>query len=219
MGVWKNKDFPERRLTLHAVVCTQSSEQWMGLMKNSETTSLLNTTYEGLGYSEVEGISLFDAKDRPYNFLENVWVEKGDWLALAHEVGVDKVFFLENDPVAVFARLDSDDSETLRIFYNRVWSMARPRLLFLAKPGELAVYDLAKKPPKSERAFRKLEPLEIAYSAAEVVENLKHFRREEIESGRVFEAEYRFGDLKNRADKALIHDLKEVRCEEHSFAN
>lgn len=182
-------------------------------MKNSEATTLIETAYESLGYSEAEGISLFDAQNRPGELSQNAWVDKGDWLALAHEVGANKIFFVENNPVAVFARLDTGDEDILRKFYNRVWSMARPRFLFLAKPGELAVYDLAKKPPKSAQEFRKLQPLEIAEATTAVAEKLKLFRREEMESGRVFEAEYRFGDLKHRADQALIHDLKEVRRE------
>lgn len=182
-------------------------------MKKLDTTSLLNTAYQSLGYSDVQGISLFDARTRPDNLLQDPWIDKGDWLSLAHEVGADKIFFVENNPVAVFARIDTGDEEILRKFYNRVWSMARPRFLFLAKPSELAVYDLATKPPKSANEFRKLQPLEIAETAATVAEKLKRFRREEMESGRVFEAEYRFGDLKHRADQALIHDLKEVRRE------
>lgn len=181
-------------------------------MKTPETTSLLNTAYESLGYSEAEGISFFNAQNKPGKLAQNIWLDKGDWLSLAHEVRADKIFFVENNPVAVFARLDTDDDEVLHKFYNGVWSMARPRFLFLAKPGELAVYDLATKPPKSAHEFRKLKPLEIAETTAAVAEKLKWFRREELESGRVFE-EYRFGDLKYRADQALIHDLKEVRRE------
>lgn len=182
-------------------------------MKSSKATSLLETACDSLGYSEAAGTNLFDALIKPDDLPDQVWIEKGDWLALAHEVNADKIFFLENNPVVVFAQLDSEDAETLYKFYNRVWSMARPRLLFLAKPGELSVYDLARKPPKSAKEFRKLKPLEIARSSAEVAEKLRRFRREEIESGRVFKVEKRFGDLKNRADKALIKDLKEVRRE------
>lgn len=182
-------------------------------MKNSEATTLIETAYESLGYSEANGTSFFAAENRPGALSKNIWVDKGDWLALAHEVGADKIFFVESNPVAVFAHLDTNEDDILRKFYNRVWSMARPRFLFLAKPGELAVYDLATKPPQSANEFRKLQPLETAETAATVAEKLKRFRREELESGRVFEAESRFGDLKHRADQALIHDLKEVRSE------
>tara|TARA_B100001964_G_C14250760_1_gene609838 strand:- start:741 stop:3989 length:3249 start_codon:yes stop_codon:yes gene_type:complete len=182
-------------------------------MKSVEATTLLDKAYEDLGYAQVKGISFFDAKDKPGDLSENDWIEKGDWLVLANKAGASKVFFLDNNPVAVFARSDADNPKTHLKLYNSIWSMARPRFLFFAKPGELVVYDLAKKPPKSIEEFGKLESFEIARSIAEVAEKLKHFRREELESGRVFEMEYRFGSLKDRADKALIKDLKEVRRE------
>ena len=51
-------------------------------------------------------------------------------------------------PVVVFARVTDSDRETLRHLYNRIWCMARPQLLFLACPGELGVYDLARPPVK-----------------------------------------------------------------------
>ncbi|MCP4691953.1 MAG: N-6 DNA methylase [Desulfobacterales bacterium] len=182
-------------------------------MKTQDATSLLKAAFEDLGYSKSEGVGFFNAMDKPGDLAEEIWVEKGEWLALAHEVGACNLFFLDNNPVVVFAKVDGGDAEALRELYNRVWCMARPRLLFLAKPGELAVYDLARKPPGTSREFSRLRPFELARSTADVAEKLKHFRREAMESGRVFEAEYRFGDLKNRADKALIRDLKQVRGE------
>lgn len=182
-------------------------------MKNLEANSLLDSVYKTLGFSEVAGTSLFEAKPKPEGLSEDIWVEKGDWLALAHEAGAQKIFFQQNNPVVVFARLENRNLEENFKLYNRIWSMARPRFLFLAGPGELAVYDLAKKPPHTEEEFNKLAPLEIVRSATEIAEKLKTFRREELEAGRVFTAEYRFGDLKYRADKALINDLKEVRRE------
>ena len=92
--------------------------------------------------------------------------------------------------------------------------MARPRLLFLAKPGELAVYDLACKPSQTDKDWKKIKALAIAENADQVASELKKFHREQLESGRLFEdSEIRFGDIKNRADKALIRDLKVVRRE------
>lgn len=182
-------------------------------MENIEATSLLDSACNTLGYSEVEGISLFEVNSKPGGLTEDIWVEKGDWLALAHVAGAQKIFFHQNNPVVVFARLETNHIEEIFKTYNRIWSMARPRFLFLARPGELSVYDLAKKPPKTEEEFNKLTPLEIVRSVTEIAETLKSFRREELETGRIFEAEYRFGDLKYRADKALINDLKEVRRE------
>jgi len=181
-------------------------------MEPEASSDLLDAAYDGLGYAEVEGERVFAAGRKAGEFSEPTWLDKGDWLALAAEVGAEKLFFLENNPVVVFARVETDDENVLRSLYHRAWSMARPRLLFLAKPGELAVYDLAHRPPGREEHLARLKPLEVARSAAQVAERLKRFRREEIETGRVFEAEKHFGkSLNSRADKALIHDLKAVR--------
>jgi len=186
----------------------------MYFQKMTTSTDFINAAYDCLGYSSVYGERLLDAADSVVSIVDDdVWIDKGDWLSLAKEVEADRIFFLNNNPVIVFARLESDDWEKIRQIYNRIWSMARPRLLFLAKPGELAVYDLAHVPPKEGSKPDSLKPLGVARSIAEVSEKLAQFHREEIESGHVFEAEMRFGDLKNRADKQLIHDLKAVRRE------
>jgi type I restriction-modification system DNA methylase subunit len=177
------------------------------------STDFLEAAYSRLGYSSVYGDRMLDAADSIGSLEEDIWIDKGDWLALAKEVNAERIFFLENNPVIVFARIESDDWEEIRRIYNRIWSMARPRLLFLAKPGELAVYDLAHVPPIEGSEPDSLKPLGFARSIVEVADKLARFRREEIESGNVFEVEKRFGDLKNRADKQLIHDLKAVRRE------
>ena len=183
-------------------------------MRPEASADLLDIAYDRLGYADVDGEGFLAASQKAAEFPEETWIEKGDWLTLAKDVGAERIFFLENDPVVVFARFGTDDENLLRQLYHRAWSMARPRLLFLSKPGELAVYDLAHAPPRPSENFTKLKPLGIARSAAQVAEKLKRFRREQIETGRVFEAEQRFGkDLNARADKALIHDLKEVRRE------
>ncbi|MCX7049645.1 MAG: N-6 DNA methylase, partial [Candidatus Sumerlaeota bacterium] len=183
-------------------------------METTSSSSLLHTAYSQLDFADLTETQFLPASRKSSDFSTKTWTDKGDWLALASEVGAEKVFFLENNPVIIFAHSDTDDECVLKRLYHRIWSMARPRLLFLARPGELAVYDLAHKPPKPKDEFRKFKPLAIAHTTAQVAENLKRFRREEIESGRVFKLEERFGkDLNQRADKALIHDLKLVRKE------
>jgi hypothetical protein len=196
-------------------------------MSPEAPSDLLNAAYTDLGYDEAKDTSLLPASGSASGFPVGTWVEKGDWLALAKEVGAERLFFLDNNPVIVFAGSQTDDQQAVRRLYHRAWSMARPRLLFLAKPGELAVYDLASRPPRTDDDLAELDPLAVARSAAEVAEKLNHFRREQIETGRVFAAEERFGtdlgdradktlihtDLSDRADKALIHDLKAVRHE------
>lgn len=172
---------------------------------------LLKGAYDQLGYAEGP---LFEGASDPNNLSKKDWIEKGEWLTLTKEVEAEKIFFVENNPVVVFAQSEVNEPEALRKLFNKIWCMSRPRLLFLAVPGQLIVYDLANEPAKNEKDWGKIKPLEIAESANEVSKKLKAFRREQIETGRLFEEEeYRFGDIKNRADKALINNLKEVRRE------
>jgi hypothetical protein len=90
--------------------------------------------------------SLLTASEKPTSTLKSDdWLEKGEWLAAAKRAGTDKVVFIENNPVAVFAECGSDHLEKAKAF-NRIWSLARPRLLFLVSPGEISVLDLAQKP-------------------------------------------------------------------------
>ncbi len=157
---------------------------------------------------------LFSVADTPDRFCKNVWLEKGDWLSAAKRAGAEKIFFVENNPIAVFAGCVDDYTEKLRTF-NRIWSLARPRLLFLASPGEITVYDLAQKPfdfSGKSKNRNKLKPLATLHDIGKVVQELQDFHRDNIESGKIFE-KGRFGDLKNRADKSLIRDLKTVRRE------
>ena len=181
-------------------------------MTAASTNELLEAAYKELAYAGSE--EFLDSTADVDALGESDSIEKGDWLKLAKEVKAEKVFFINNNPVAVFARHDSDDITALRKLYNNIWCMARPRLLFLAKPGELAVYDLACKPSQTDKEWKKIKALDTAENAEQVASKLKKFHREQLESGRLFEdSEIRFGNIKNRADKALIRDLKVVRQE------
>jgi len=181
-------------------------------MATTSPQELLKNVYDQLGYNEGP---LYDGGNEPDQFSKEDWIEKGEWLTLTKEVDAEKIFFVENNPVVVFAKSDVNEPEALRQLFNKIWCMSRPRLLFLAYPGELAVYDLAREPVRKEE-WEKVTPLEVVTSSKEVASKLKAFRREQLETGRLFEDkkyEDRFGNLKNRADKALINDLKEVRKE------
>lgn len=160
------------------------------------------------------GGALLTATDNPSLCLNSHdWLEKGEWLAAGKRAGAEKIFFVKNNPVAVFAECGSDTVEKVKAF-NRVWSLARPRLLFLASPGEITVYDLAQKPVDENKQdeWKNIKTLEVLYDIGKVSKSLQQFHRDNIESGRIF-GDSRFGDLKNRADKALIRDLKTVRRE------
>jgi type I restriction-modification system DNA methylase subunit len=171
---------------------------------------LLKSAYDQLGYAEGP---LYEGASEPNNLSKKDWIEKGEWLTLAKKVGAEKIFFVENNPVVIFAQSAENDPEKLRELFNKIWCMSRPRLLFLAYPGELAIYDLAKEPARDAKGWKNIRPLDFAISVNEVAGKLKAFRREQLETGRLFEEEYRFGDIANRADKALINNLKEVRME------
>lgn len=89
--------------------------------------------------------------------------------------------------------------------------MSRPQLLFLASPGQLMVFDLTKPPPRSNEQLGGGDRLiETVTKTGEVQSKLAAYHRERIETRAVF-GEERFRDSANRADRALIRDLKTVR--------
>jgi len=169
---------------------------------------LLDSAYQQLGYNEGD---LLDAVDTPSGVALEDWLNKGEWLALAKDIGAEKVFFVDNNPVIVFATTVSNKQQEK---FRKIWNMARPPLLFLASPGELAVYNLNQGPARDQADWEdtlEKRRLETAETIADVSKKLQEFRREQIETGRLFE-DMRFGDDK-RADKALIADLQVVRNE------
>ncbi len=171
--------------------------------------SFLNEAYESLGYQD--GV-LLNAVASPTSISETEeWLEKGDWLALAKNVGADKILFVNNDPVVVFYEFQSIPSQEEQLdAFRRVWCMARPQCLFMALPGELRVYSLNQPPSKNIEDWKKIKPLDIVRRVTQVADKLRDYRREQIETGRLF-ADGRFGDINQRADKRLIQDLKTVR--------
>lgn len=147
--------------------------------QQSKRSNLLAPACKLLGL--VDGC-LLPATAVPTSENEAEWTDKGDWLKLAHSLQAESVFFVENEPVLVLASLPdgADESE----FFNSIWCMARPQVLFLASEGELAVYKLSAPPVgKEEDPRSELRLLELAESVAEITEKLTKFTRESIESG------------------------------------
>jgi hypothetical protein len=166
---------------------------------------LLDAAYRELGYDG----TLLDATDSPQGLGASDWINKGEWLSLAKKVGAEKLFFIDDNPVIVFAHSGPNEQ---RLRFQKVWNMARPPLLFLASPGDLAVYDLTQGPaqtPESWEQGLKKRRLNRAKTIKEVTERLSRYRRDQVESGKLFE-DISFGD-DQRADKALIADLRLVR--------
>ena len=175
---------------------------------SSSSRQLLDAAYSRLGYADGD---LLAAADEPSDSTSQVWVDKGDWLVLAKKVGAEKVFFVDTYPVIVFAEQESEDPAEWFRWFNSVWCMARPQLLFLARPGELSVFNLTKKPARrGEDPLRDDRLLEVVRATADVQEKLHRYRRDQVESGRLFE-DIRFG-FDDRADRALVRDLERVRA-------
>jgi hypothetical protein len=178
---------------------------------NTDTpVELLNAAYKQLEFDQG---ALLPAVRHPQPGTQEDWLDRGDWQSLAAQVGAERVFFVDRDPVVVFAKAEDGSPDVLRRLYEQVWCMSRPQLLFLASPGQLAVFDLTKPPPRPGEALEGRDRLiKTATSIAEVQAKLSDYHRERIETGAVF-GEDRFRNSLNRADRALIRDLKTVRSQ------
>lgn len=174
-----------------------------------KTEDALSIVYDQLDFRSGQ---LFEVASQPSSKIEqNDWLDKGDWIAAAKRAGAEKIFFVDNNPVVVFARCSKNEERKSHCF-NRLWSLARPRILFLECKGDLSVIDLAQKPIPPYGEKRSLQSLKTLHTLKNVAVELQDYHRDNIESGKVFEGG-RFGDLKNRADQSLISDLKTVRKE------
>ena len=174
----------------------------------NSASELLETVYTALHLDQGELLSAEFSPTQETNLEQ--WLNKGDWLSLAKQLQAEKIFFVKDDPVIVFASSKSKDVSDLRKIFNDVWCMARPQRLFLATDGELAVYDLTKPPVRTDEDWEKNKPLALVTKISDVARELKSYRRGNIESGKLFEEEH-FGKDDQRADQSLIRNLKIVR--------
>jgi hypothetical protein len=173
--------------------------------QTSPSTSLLSSAYQEL---ELNAGRLYSTRTDPSNSRDiDAWESVDEWLMLAERMSAERVFFVGDDPVIVFAELpDSASEEDAVRLYRRAWSLSRPRCLFLAYGGELRVYALSNPPPR--RGTRtKLKALKVVERAAEVAEKLSAFHRERVESGLLFD-EPAFQRRAGWADERLLRDVK-----------
>jgi len=174
------------------------------------TRQLLDAAYADLGLQDG---ALLDAVDRVEGASVEDWIDRGEWLSLASSVGVEKVFFVENNPVIVFARSEEGDDTQARETINRIWCMARPQCLFFARPGDLSVFDLTRPPiGRTEAISAQQRILRTVRTVAEVQSRLADFRRDLVESGMPAKGQGYFSAGEARADRALIEDLRTVRA-------
>jgi len=71
--------------------------------------NLLAAAYEQLGYNQGE---LLPALSEPQPSELKDWVDKGDWQTLAAQVGAESIFFVDRDPVVVFAKVQDSSPDT-----------------------------------------------------------------------------------------------------------
>ncbi|MCB1191772.1 MAG: N-6 DNA methylase [Leptospiraceae bacterium] len=143
----------------------------MKTVKNSNS-KVLEQVYTQLDYTSG---TLVDIHSETKN-----WLEVGDWIETAKNIhGISRIFFIKNSPFILFASTEKPE-EIINIF-NNSWCMMRPKLLYVASSGEITLYDLSKEPVKTfeelnERVLREIK------SIVEILEKLKSYSREKIES-------------------------------------
>ena len=165
---------------------------------------LLERAYQEL---ELEQGRLLDAADQP-TVDEADWNSVGEWLMLAHRMGAERVFFVGDDPVILFARLPPSAGEAeILAAYRRAWSLARPQCLFISTEDELRVYALTAPPARSMKEIDQLAPVEVVSRAANVAEVLALYHQERIESGALFDT-HTYQSRDGRADTRLLHDVR-----------
>ena len=87
---------------------------------------LLEAAYQGLEFSQGDLVSTSNSPETGYSGDE--WRSKGEWLILGQRMGAERIFFVSDDPVVIFASLPSraDEAEMIAT-YRRAWSMGRAR--------------------------------------------------------------------------------------------
>ena len=174
-----------------------------------KTKKILDAVYDKLDFKHGQLFNVIETTSKDFDV--NTWLNKGEWFTAAKRAGAEKIFFVDNNPIVVFAKHTGTEEEKVHCF-NKLWSLARPRILFLECEGELSVIDLAQKPIHPNSKQTKINSLEILNRIEDVSNKLQAYHRDNIESGKIFESG-RFGSLQHRADQSLITDLKIVRNE------
>ena len=176
--------------------------------------TLLDHVYEDLDL--ING-NLLEATPEPdSDAARKHWRNLGDWLLLATRVDADRIFFVNDDPVLIFASLPAGKTEA-DVFdcYRRTWSMGRPRCLFLLVGNELRVYSLSTPPTAPDGGTAQLTPLAVVERAADVRQQLADFHRQRLELAAQSEGDI-FSKQQGRADHQLISDIRAIT---HELAN
>lgn len=176
-----------------------------------KTNRLLDDVYEALDYNSGDLIDIDSYTD---SISTDNYIAKGQWLDTCRSINeradfkIDKLFFVQNNPIVVFVDALEIEKEKIFAVYNEIWSLARPRLVFFENNTSISIYDLASSPAKSNNDLTPLSS--IVDDSLQIVKKLKAFNRAGVESGAIF-GDKRFSTVNRRADISLINDLKQAR--------
>ena len=85
-----------------------------------KTESALSIVYNQLDYN---GGQLFDLLSQPSSKIrQDDWLNKGEWLIAAKKAGAEKIFFVDNNPVVIFAKCNNTKKEQINCF-NTYWKL------------------------------------------------------------------------------------------------
>lgn len=183
----------------------------MGIRSNKNKL-FLNEVYDLLDYKSGDLIDVELSRD---NIDVEKYIGKGQWIETCASINkkevefkIDSLFFVQENPVVVFVDASKKQKREIFKIFNSVWSLARPRLVFIENDTSILVYDLASVPAKADEELKPLA--EVIKESKQILWELKNFDRASIESGLTFD-DKRFDSVNNRADQTLINDLKFAR--------
>jgi len=166
----------------------------------------LNTVYKELDFES--GDLFYVASWREGNgddISEDEVLNKEKWFETCRKINerykkqgieVDAIFFIQQNPIAIFAKVNKEKEKTLAV--RILWNLARPRYLFLYDLNTTEVYDLGAKLDLSN-------PTPYAKGLAQLIK----INREIIQSG--YDLLNDRKEKRKTADVLLIQDLKELR--------
>lgn len=180
-------------------------------MSASNKGRYLEAVYENLDFHVSDAVTISESSgivdvDR---FLSiGQWIDTAKSINEKDNFEIEKIFFIQQNPVIVFVNASEVDIANIFQVYNSIWSFARPRIVFIEDQEAITIYDLGGGAVKNNQ---ELVPLvKRVTDISQVGELLKNYHRKNIESGRVFGDE-NFKTSSKRADQLLIEDLKKVR--------
>lgn len=176
-----------------------------------DNQSLLDTICLELDYTSNPGF--FDLRNFESLIIDRD-LGKMHWFNLSRKLGAEKIFFIDDFPIALFFNFQSSDANIEEKIYNlhlEVWNMSRPPLFFVALPDEIRVYSAYKKPLSSFSEWNKKERwLKRLDNLSKIAELFTDYSCAELETERLFKKK-NIIEATYRADSCLLNNLKLLR--------